>query len=309
MKYGLLLLALYMAVFSNLYSSVILGVFVGWQFLSDCAVCLREKRAWREIFWRNVLRLGFLFSWAVQHLFEATGGRAGAVEGGQSLFARLGQTVRGLLDVVRTVNVPFLLLTAAVLAAAIALRMAGGRRRPVFRRGSRGALAGQSALCAVSVCLYVTALCSVHEPSYIQRPDLMFGACFYAFLVLGLCAAYVLRRVPAGAAALPLLCCALVFEINTREKTFVDPHWSYYTTDTCRAISQDLVEQFVRADEAGQDRMQLLIPSGCQGWPLSDSAGKRIGYTLWEHGVVERLIEAEVVPSAEKDRQFGIAED
>ena len=82
-----------------------------------------------------------------------------------------------------------------------------------------------------------------------------------------------------------------------------------YPADICFAISNDLVEQFVRADQAGMEHFELYVPvfQKDMNWPLySGYNGFAIADALYEHGVTNRRLEFTVVPTMEMNEKHQL---
>jgi len=143
----------------------------------------------------------------------------------------------------------------------------------------------------------------------VERNEYLFGLFFY-LLLLVLCAlCYVIRKIPNSVIVLPVLLYVLLTCTNTVGQTYQESNTENYPADLCVGISRDLVEQFIRADEAGLEHFELYVPvfSKELNWPLfSGYNGFAIGDSLYEHGITSRRIEFTVVPTMEKNEEHQL---
>ena len=90
-RYGLLLLVIYMALLSNLFSSIILAAYVGSQLLGELYRALRKRISFKACIRKNSFRLTFILSWIIVQVFELNGQRAKLLQmrGGGRIFNRV----------------------------------------------------------------------------------------------------------------------------------------------------------------------------------------------------------------------------
>jgi hypothetical protein len=85
-KKGIAVLLVYFAIFSNLFSSVILTAYVGtmllWELVTQCRTHSFKLTAYIK---ENGIRLIIVLAWLISQIFEMNGGRADSVGGGSLL--------------------------------------------------------------------------------------------------------------------------------------------------------------------------------------------------------------------------------
>lgn len=295
-RYGFLAAAMYFALFSHLYCSAILAAYIGGQLLMELIKLPGRKTTLRACLRANCLRLGFILCWCAVQIFEMNGGRADMLaDEDASALELIGQTARALWGFRTSLNRVFVLLTALTVLAAAAVFFLG-------RRKNRGAVkdsAGLRQLCLLCLqggllLVYLVLVCSRAAISGVTRPDVLFGAFFYGLLAAAMCAAFLMERAPVSALGLPVLIAVLFFQIDTGGRTFLDSTTGYVHPTVCAAVCEDVIDQFVQADEAGMTQMVLFVPQydTADNWPYSVAfCGERISNTLYEHGVITRHIE------------------
>ena len=240
---------------------------------------------------RNAVKLCGLLLWGVTLVFEANGGRAASLASGEPLtervFSALGSAFKKLADV----NQFFLIFCALCVA---------GFFLTAFRRKDEGT--GRfffHPIVGVLCFGYIVLLCAETGPANAAAADIQFNFLFFFLLLAftGLGAA--VARYPRAAAALPLILCLLLFETNTRWRTFLESN-SYRNLhpSIIRRIDADILEQITAADQAGETAVTVRVPQFDTGnnWPLPLYVGERMSMTLYKHGVTMKQMEIAIQP-------------
>ena len=291
LRTGFLALAAYLAVFSNLFESVILAAYCGLDFLF---ALIRDRKTDRRAFLRaQAFNLAVLLLWALSVFMEGGGERA---ESANTLpfFYSAGLCLRALILQATVMNRVFLLLAALSLAVGVYLAVTERKEKdgafsPLFLR-----FVLLTVLCAVFEIL----LCAKVQITYIGRCDALFVvyAAFLALLTLSLGA--LVRKKERLIAALPLLL-VLVFSLtSTGLRTFMESNDLYAPARVCTALGNDLVDQIVEADRAGETEVAVfVVDSGSEdNWPQTLYMGPRVAASLFKHGLTEKLMTVRIVP-------------
>ena len=122
LRKSLLVLALYFALFSNLFGSVILAVYAGFRVLRNL---LRKRSAFLK---DNALMIGIVVLWLIAVCLEATGGRAGGAvtavaEGRAPFLSVVGDALGSLARRFTESSLLFRLMTAACAVAVAAVSL------------------------------------------------------------------------------------------------------------------------------------------------------------------------------------------
>lgn len=281
---GFLVLAVYLAAFSNLFGSLILAVFA---FVSLSMVLLKHRRegrgavsaALREQGW-SVLVLAL---WLVAVVFELSGSRAESVSGGAGLIQRFLRVLRGLLARFRTLNGKF--VGVGVLSVVLALLVLAFTKVKEERDMRFGALFARFFACTVLSGTLTVLLCTASLPDYIRRADVLFAGAFFGIVCVILSMAYLAAKIPRAAWVLPLLGMVLIFETDTRVRTFREPNLDQYTAQQCVAINEAVMEQIRRADADGVTELEVEVPEGSFFF-LSDAVMR----TMLKCGMIDSYI-------------------
>ena len=296
-KKALLALALYMGVFSNLFGSAILAVYLGCRVLIRLAGALRRHEPAGGTLRAELPRLLLLGLWLLAALLEALGGRASvSYRSDETLLRRIAVALASLRKLCASMNPLFLaLLAAAALAALLVLLL---RRRWPEKSAPYLRLLGGTLLCGLLCTLFLVLLSAVAAPDYTELPYASFGCFFYLLLPLCFTLAWALDRFPRCVLLLPLALLVLYTATNTGARTFADPNCLYVSSDTIMEIDRDLIAQLREADAAGLNSVELhTLASDMYGnWPHTQALGEVLSNLFWKSGVLSRRIEVTIVP-------------
>ena len=287
---GLLAVAAYLAIFSNLFGSVFLAAYCGLDFLY---ACFRRKKEDRRLFFRSqAFNLGVLLLWILSAFMEGGGERAESANTMPFLFsARL--CLRSFLMQGRAMNHVFLLLTAAGLASGVFLAV---RARKEERVGFPS-LFLRCFLLFVLCAAFEILLCAKVRITYMMRSDALFVV-YSAFLtLLTLSLAELVRKKEILIAGLPLLLIVVFSVTDTGMRTFMESNDLYAPAWVCTALDNDIIDQVLEAERAGKEEVTVcVIDSGSEdNWPQALYMGPRIAASLYEHGLTEKLMTIRLV--------------
>ncbi len=309
LRQGFRLLVLYLALFSNLFGSVILAVYAGCELLGRLFTCIRERQNFGAFLKAQYRRLAVVLVWLLAVLLEALGGRAGV-----SLTNRapLGLRVRAALgylgQVLHGLNLLFLALVLA--AALFALLLLLLHRRTADGFSPLPGLLGLSLACGALCTVFLVLLCAVVDPEYLSQPSANFAIFFYLILLSGLCAGYAFSRWKKLALLLPLAVLVLLSAVNTNTKTFADQNCIGVSGQTCMAINRDLIGQITRAEAAGEKEVTVYTmdtDNDYDNWPHSTlHLVDTLARALWKHGVIRDPIHITLEPSEAFNETYGL---
>lgn len=308
LKKGVLLLLCYLAVFSNLYESIILAAYAGVCALFALIDGWKAKRGLLPILREIPVSLGIVLLWAVSAVLELLGGRAESLRTEVPFGTMLSRSVANAAEVVRGTNVFFLLLLVGLVGFAVLTALCRRKKNGGIVEPAR--LFFLTVLTGILVTVFVILLGAKTVPDYIEvyRADLIFGMLFFPVLLMTLCGVYLLREQPWIRVLVPLLICVIATEINTPLPTFAEPNTIFTDPATVMAMSRDVVEQLVEADRAGMTHADIYVSDSGSGdnWPQAVYMGQRVVNSLRKHGILAHDIEVTIVPSQEYNEKFNI---
>lgn len=309
LRQGLLVLGLYLAIFSNLYASYILAVWAGvkllWAVQDKCRS--GQKLPIKTFVAQNTVPLGILAAWLASALLELTGGRSGRANA-DSYGGAVVDALHSLLQVGHQVNRLFLGIALVSLAVLIFAFVQSLRKNTPELAGLRRGLL-QGALGLALMLAYLVLLSAWIAPAYMQRMDVLLGV--FAVIFWAVCRAVLLllQKHSGTMLFLPVLCCICFCGINTGGYTFRDSNAGNLEWQKAYAVSAYCVEQLRQADAAGQTALTLPVPETGAGdnWPLADYGGSVISQALHKHNVISRYIEVTLVPDSQLNEQLMLS--
>lgn len=306
---GLFFVAAYLAIFSNLPASGILAAYAGSRVLLAMIHQGKQLRL-KPFLTENGFCLGILAAWLVSAVFELSGGRAESAMAGVSFLSRLIQTCFLLKSVLLESNRLFLISSAVVvLAAVVCMLRSGGIPSLPPRLAS---VLGTLLISTAALFVYMILLCTAVGPAKITACEYLFAVYFPILLLVLLSLGYLVWRCPRLMLALPVLTLFLVSTINTSGNTFREINTCGLPAERCAALSRYIVEQYQRADAAGQQEMTLYLPQFTadpetgDNWPCTLQLMYRVSNTLYSHGVISRRIDITPVVDPEVNARLHI---
>lgn len=287
---GILYFLTFIALFSNLYSSVILVAYVGAYLLFNLSTCDKKERGWFSNYIKHKrFFIAIVLVWLVVQLFEANGVRATAygymeLPFGKSLLLTL-QYIYYRLHI----NGWFLLFSFTVLVI--------GKSYHFFKENRNlfhiGRLQGIIMLAMLLSFLYLTLLSSRVFPFYMIKSDVMLSYLFFFFLLVALCLGYLTIKIPFVKILFPFVISFFFYTLNLKENTFKDVQF-FHGTDiqTCIKIDNEIINQVKTADYLGNDTVTIMVHNYNEftNWPMKMDDAQYIGITLHKHGVIKRNI-------------------
>lgn len=303
-KKALLVLATYLALFSNLFASIIIAAFAGIVLIVRLYKKVRQGFNFKEFCSCNAAWLVFIISWFLVQLLEAMGGRAASFSGGSSYAENLQTTVANLTTLPIS-KVFCLLVVVAVVAYIIVLyQNRSNEKTPDLWLPIVLLAAGLLALA------YTVLVVAKVDCAYILRADVMFSVLFYLIMIAMTCCALLIKYFPRAVLCLPLLMLLIVFYTYTNGNTFQDVNIVGLTPETAYAVTQDIIEQIEQADDDGLTTMELKVPEaiGSDNFPLAIYGGEQeyFSRTALKMGLIENDIAITVVPDPAKSAEFNL---
>lgn len=327
----LLILGIYLGMFSNLYLNIVLAAFSGACLVASLAhVGTRSAPRWtiRTFLKANALHFYVLALWVLTLLFELSGQRAsGALDGadGEGGSLHVGAVLTDLLSTVRLLDRRLVLLLGVSLVAAVLIVARQRRGRGRHSGHEDGSAARTLFVVAVSfllTSLFVILLSSVMDPYtqtippiryYASRPD-VFVTMAFPCLVLGcLCMGVVARNVRLVTLAMPIVVFVVAVSAVNGIGRYEEPVRGGITAGSTLASARDMVGQIEAADKAGQASVEVHIlkfeNDYAPNWPLMTGMGDSIAESLYEAGVTSQRMTVTLVPDADVNERLGLPRD
>ncbi len=302
MRKAFFLLLAYFCAFSNLWASMIGGIYAGVALLIALIATKKDKKSWlRDTLKENSGLLLLLALWALAQLFEFNGRRAAQIKN-----LNFSETVQTTLAAAK----PVLFSVSHTFRWMAAILLVGGIGITLWKKRWNETASVLWALIAVPfTAIYLLLSCAVCAPGYITRPDTFYGLFFFGMLILLVLFRQIIRHLPRIRIVVPLLLVILAFECNTADVTYRNSMYFNLPAQTCYKVDNDILRQLQGAVEAGKKKTVLYVPQFDveKNWPLATYANKRIPLHLYKMGLLERNIKVkEIIPTKDKNEEFHI---
>ena len=308
-RLGIWIVILYFALFSNLYASIIVAVFIGTQLLPETVSLLKKQKSNLNYIKENILRLSYLAIWCGVQIFEMFGGRARSLKSEKSFIILLKETISFLVNIRHNFNKMFLCCIVLILSYTVLMAAYRSKRNITDNIKKLVGLAFQMLIMSGLILIYLIVVCSVHGAYHIARPDVLFGAVFPIFIIIMMCICYSLIENQLLISVIPLMAVVLLVECNTPGVTYKNPNVRNLSTQLVLDIDNDIINQLKLADQSGADECILYVPIFNSGsnWPISAYSGKIISDSLYKHGVLSRSVAIkEIIPDENKNEYFHL---
>lgn len=301
---GIVCLLLYLSILSNLFPTVILMLWIGWELL-ETSLGMKKRGQLHFGSWlkEQGWRLAAILLWGVSVIYEANGGRAGTA-GGMDIAGAAGRFASWGGRINLQTGGLFLL----VIAGGAVVFLAKHKKIGLSSRGS--AIAILFAIAAVISAVYEILLCAKVDPEKLELSRVIYPVCFYTFLCVLTVAERLIHAMPKTAILLaPVL---YVLLINTRigDRTFLDQNGTNLDGKRAILLTQYILDQVTEADASGCTEAVLHVPKQLQedNWPHVYGLGSAMSQTLYRHGIVSRRIELTVLPDEAVNEAFFLEE-
>ena len=308
-KSGILFLAFYLAVFSNIFHSVMLTAIIFVQlficYLKECNdnICNFEcikKFVLKYSGWFIVIAI-----WLVSLLFEANGGRSHQI--GQSLFTLpVKETVLVLGKLLKETSKTVLVMLLVVLCAAGALYWKSKGKD--VADGIFHAIVVKCTSCLLLILVYVILVSAKADAGYIGNAHVAVSFLFYLLLAFCFSIAYIFQKHPRIMSLLPCICFIFIVYAFNSHRHFRESNISNIAPYKCVFVDKDLIRQITEADKEGKTEMVLLVPRGDQkdNWPHPLYMGSNLSRTLYTHGLISKNIKITIQPDVKMNLKYRL---
>lgn len=296
---GVLFLICYLAIFSNLYSSYILAVYLGMTLLAAAVNIGFHPSEIGRIAAQNAWRMVLMILWIVCAIFELNGGRATQISTTPGNLSMIKSVAREYLERISDVNMKFIWICMIPCIVSVIVCLHSGIRNQKEKTFIRGFILGIGGMCIASV--YLVLVSSVTGNGYLSRPDVVFGAYFF-FLIASFSAwNYLIEKIPRIIMIVPMIVLVMIFETDRRYDTFKEISVDGLSAQTCADINAAIIGQIVEADQAHMTYTDVYIPEGPY-WYIGDA----IARTLLKCGIIDQEVYTTLIVDPYFYERYGI---
>lgn len=308
-KSALLILSIYLAIFSNVFHSIILTAYISIEILYNFWKKYGNKflnfNYLKEFAFQNRIWVALIGVWLISLLFEANGGRSNQI-GRSILELPIKDTLNCLIGLLKQTSKGFIVVFLfSILGSAILYLKSKEKNRIDYLYKN---IILKSTACFGLSFVYVLLIAAKASPGYIGNTNVAISFLFYVFVILFVSIAYIFQKQPKILTVLPLLCFIVgIFTLNT-DKHFRESNMRNIAPYKCVNVDNDLINQIVTADKNGKTEMQLVVPKGDNrdNWPHPKYMGGNISRTLYSHGIISKNIKISVKPDENMNRNYHL---
>ncbi len=286
---SVLILVTYFALFSNLYSSVILIAYVGSTLLYNLISYPKNENKWLYSYIKqHSFYLILIAIWLIVQLFEVNGIRANAYG---DLNEPAGTQILSSLKyfISNKYNLLFVSITFAAILGAKAFDYFKGNHRLTYI----GKFQMIILVAAVLTLAYLILLCSKVKPYNMQRGMHIFSFFFFVLFFTILCVGYLNAKIKVFKYLMPLAILVVAFNLKNVKTSLVGVQGLWGITESeCIENNRKFINQVCRAEALREDSVTIYVPKFDikDNWPLAFDCCEAIGQTLYKHSVVRKRI-------------------
>lgn len=297
--WAILLICIYLALFSNIQSSIILSGYCFIRFVEIAVKSLKENKKIfkvKELWIYGTVEL----LWLISLIFESSGLRArGLTEGANGFFSMpVSEAVNQYKELLSYVGkYYFRLFLVFGLLAQFVLFIDGNIRKKF------GPSLIRLVILFVIVMLYLTLIHAKTGGSYGRRPDTMWPAIFLILLITSIFVVIVFTKLKSlEFCMIPMIFILFFVAFNLNGK-FIQFEIDY---DTAKKINDSIIEQVISADKTGQSKAVVRVPQGDANtnWPYPYNMADWLQNTLYSHNIISNRFRIEFKPDPSLNEKF-----
>ncbi len=309
LKTGVMILIVYLAVFSNMFQTIILMSFMGGTILYDVFQTKKNKGRFTDILKRQIVPLLIIGMWLISMAFEMSGGRANYLAKEQ--FPLWETCTECLWFLKNGTNRTFLIIAVVSIFTAL-ITFGINRKKHRIEESIYQQCFGLFIVCGAVSLIFEILLCAKTIPQYITRTDILFSFVFYVFLLIVISLYYIVVNYRKLLLVLPLII-YVAFSITALNTGYYTVSaWNSVDYQICKKIDDYFIEEFIKADKNYEEKVVLRVPvaSGIGNWPHDRACALSIAKALYKYKVINRkIVDVEIIPDVNINKRFGLNPD
>lgn len=278
----------YLALFSNLYSSVILIAYVGAFLFFNLIDFNKNYNKW---LWSYTRQYSFyiiiLVCWLLIQMFEVNGTRANAYGHLKDPFwSSVVSTIDNLLSI--KYNIYFLITVFGTIIATILVFLKNKNKFSSIFKNYKVTL-----LSLLLSNIYLILLSSKVDSENVLKGNIVFSSVFFFLLIIALCLGFLYSYSKYIKLTLPFLIFILFASLNSRNSVFRDILFEFgYDAQTYIEQNRNIIKQVTDADALGCHEVIINVPEfeNPGHYPLSDDCSNFVGFSLYKHNIIKNRI-------------------
>ena len=305
-KNAFLLPAIYLAIFSNLFQSIIFAGYIGVELLFNFIFLLKStKKSFNVLTLKNFIKdnifsVAVLIGWFLCALFEAGGDRAQAV-GSHPL--AISEAAHTLFLWLRHINKPSLLFCAVNIILALFIYFKSNSKKSDF-----SILLLKLISSALLSTVFLLLLGAKTSYDYLQSIRAVFAIPFFGLLCVVTALSYILEKKPRYILYVPIFMYIILTSAMAGNNIYFDMNSYEVSAYSAKAVDDYFIEQIVEASRNSQDHLVLKVPTGYTDnkWPHTHNIGNTVKDALLRHGIIQHDLEVEVEYDGSLNKKFNL---
>lgn len=296
---GLMILAVYLCIFSNIFASVFLAIQCGVVMLLSL---LSNRFKISGTLTKYPLHVVTLMMWVVSAIFEMNGGRAEMMTKEHLDISGTISTFASLLKLSDRTFISVLIIGAlfGVVSSFI--------RKPVKTANNARYTFWVSVLSGIITTIALILVCAKASSNYASRPVAMWGFFMYFIMSSSVGLGLLITKYRQLHYVLPIIILCLANKATSQSHSLKESHNGNVPFSVASAIGQNMINQVKSAVDDNQRIMILHVPKGDDhdNWPFPVTRGKAISETLKSNGIIQRNIEIKIQPDPKLNAKYGM---
>ena len=301
-KKSIFIIAVYFAIFSNLFCSEILGVFCFCVLVVPVYEVLNRKLSLKVFFRKYSIYLAIETLWLLSIFMEQSGGRANMI-GGNKIFDFIGAT-QNFFRLLSSINHGVMLGIIIIGISFLCLLLKKDKvilENELLRKNIKFLSFYFFPMTLVSLLLAAKSV-----PGYAGIPNSMYGIFFIILLFILLALGCLIEKIYCFGIIMPLLILfSLISLMNI--KPIIYSNTSNFMPQICVEVDRALINQFIDADKNGENQVNIYVPKWKgTNWPHSNDTIHSLSKILYQHGILTHSIQATIIPDDDFFKTYNI---
>lgn len=283
----LIVVILYFALLSNLFSSVILEAWIFCTLVSGW-LRLRRNQGFSKAGYlkKSIMQLLFSVLWVVVQLLEVTGSRSASLGSKSSGFLPSLCEVFSLLA-----SNPVWIGCISLFIVLLIVFVVSGNRKQLSSTRKLPRMTLLSISSGTLTGIYLILVCSKSITWYITRADVYFGIFFFALIALTpLACRLVFNMLHRGGSQLITISAGLFVALMIASWPFSEEsNVGNASPQDEENISRDIASQVIEATNRGEQNIEIVVPkfSSSDNWPIASYSAQRFPHALYSLGIID----------------------
>lgn len=300
-SWSCLIFVVYLAIFSNILSSIILASYVSSILLLRFSQKQSNNQGYKVFIKDNFLYIGILLIWVFSLFLEAHGGRAHAI--GHSVFSLpIVETGKYFWAILSKISKGYILF-ASILIIGSLLIYHKEKTNVYFT------LFKMYILTSLISLPYLLLICAKASPGYMGRSDVFISFIIWTLLFSCFSLVYLVKYMPKISIALPIV--VLYFIIEAIGGSGFQPNVisNGISEKECIAVDREIIQQLQEADRNGEKEVVLRVPKGDNrdNWPHPLYMGNALSRTMYKHGLISKQLKITIQPDLDMNKKYHIS--